>query len=268
MAKAPAFQFYAADFLTDTAEMTDQEVGVYIRLLSHQWVNGSIHSDPNRLCSIAISLLDVWQELSSKFVLGEDGRLRNARMESERQKQAEYREKRRAAGSKGGKAKSDNAKTSSKDGSKTPSKPVAKAYPSSSSSSSSLTSTSTSTSSTKESTPLSGTPDYRIPIDYLNKKMGSNSHHVDSNLKYIKARLNEGHSMETMLAVIDCKVDEWKHDPKFSKYLRPSTLFNAEKFNQYAGLLTVKDSTQRAIDEFIKGPESSNIIEGEFTRGQ
>jgi len=33
MNKAPAFQFYASDFLVDTAEMTNQEVGAYIRLL-------------------------------------------------------------------------------------------------------------------------------------------------------------------------------------------------------------------------------------------
>jgi len=136
MAKSPAFQFYAADFLTDTAEMTDQEVGVYIRLLAHQWVNGSIHSDPKRLCSIATSLLDVWQHISYKFVEGEDGRLRNPRLEKTRTLQEENREKRRIAGSKGGKAKQMN----SKQGSKQPSKPLAKDKQKGSSSSSSSSS--------------------------------------------------------------------------------------------------------------------------------
>lgn len=44
MAKDPAFLFYTSDFLTGTMFMTDEEVGVYIRLLcvQHQQ-NGSIN---------------------------------------------------------------------------------------------------------------------------------------------------------------------------------------------------------------------------------
>jgi len=102
MAKAPAFQFYAADFLTDTAEMTDQEVGVYIRLLSHQWVNGSLHSDPKRLANgVAIGVLEVWQELEHKFPLCDDGRRRNQRLEETRQQQQDYRDKQAEAGRQG-----------------------------------------------------------------------------------------------------------------------------------------------------------------------
>lgn len=113
MSKAPAFQFYAADFLIDTAEMTGQEVGIYIRLLCYQWVNESLPSDPKRLSSIAIDLLDVWQDISYKFVEGDDGRLRNPRLEETRRVQQEHSEKRRIAGSKGGKAKQANSKKSS-----------------------------------------------------------------------------------------------------------------------------------------------------------
>jgi len=136
MAKSPAFQFYAADFLTDTAEMTDQEVGVYIRLLSHQWVNGSINSDPERLGSIATGVLAVWQHIAYKFEEGEDGRLRNQRLEKTRQEQDENREKRRIAGSKGGKAKQNGSKAGSNGSSKTVAKGVAKQVANGSSSSS------------------------------------------------------------------------------------------------------------------------------------
>lgn len=102
MAKAPAFQFYAADFLTDTAEMTDQEVGVYIRLLSHQWINGSLHGDPNRLTNgVAIGVLEVWDEIKHKFPIGDDGRRRNPRLEETRKQQQEYREKQAEAGKRG-----------------------------------------------------------------------------------------------------------------------------------------------------------------------
>ena len=40
--KAPAFQFYADDFLAGTLEMSQEEVGQFIRLLCHQWNRGSI----------------------------------------------------------------------------------------------------------------------------------------------------------------------------------------------------------------------------------
>jgi len=49
MGKKPAFFFYASDFLVDTAEWTAQEVGVYIRLLCHEWVNGSIPMEIKRI---------------------------------------------------------------------------------------------------------------------------------------------------------------------------------------------------------------------------
>jgi len=132
MAKSPAFQLYAADFLIDTAEMTDQEVGVYMRLLCHQWVNESLPNDIDRLSSIARNVLDVWQHIKHKFVLGDDGRLRNHRLEETRRIQREHSEKRRIAGSKGGKAKQANSKP--------PSKPKAKPKQKGSSSSSSSSS--------------------------------------------------------------------------------------------------------------------------------
>ena len=43
--------------------------------------------------------------------------------------------------------------------------------------------------------------------------------------------------MQDLIAVVDRKCLEWLDDPKFSQYLRPSTLFNAEKFNAYIGQL-------------------------------
>ena len=37
MAKAPAFQFYAQDFLTGVMDLTMEERGIYITLLARQW---------------------------------------------------------------------------------------------------------------------------------------------------------------------------------------------------------------------------------------
>jgi uncharacterized protein YdaU (DUF1376 family) len=138
MNKAPAFQFYASDFLADTASWTAEEVGVYVRLLASEWVNGCIPPMPqgwhtqwqtdgtpngkpmaqpmaegmagaertvNRLALVCGAseecLRRVWVQVGQKFVLGEDGNLRNPRLETEREKQAAYRGERSKAGSAG-----------------------------------------------------------------------------------------------------------------------------------------------------------------------
>lgn len=53
-----------------------------------------------------------------------------------------------------------------------------------------------------------------------------------NNVKYIKARLNEGFSVEDFKSVICFKNNEWSKDPKMSKYIQPSTLFST-KFSNY-----------------------------------
>lgn len=72
-------------------------------------------------------------------------------------------------------------------------------------------------------------------IEYLNQRTGSKFRPVKSNLSLINARFNEGHSLDDVIAVIDRKCAEWSNDSKMRQYLRPSTLFNAEKFNTYVG---------------------------------
>lgn len=99
MNKAPAFQFYAADFLTDTSEMTCQEVGAYIRLLSLQWVNGGLSSDPMRLANIiGADFHAVWDGIKHKFSLCDDGKLRNPKLEQVRDTQIAFRNKQSESG--------------------------------------------------------------------------------------------------------------------------------------------------------------------------
>jgi uncharacterized protein YdaU (DUF1376 family) len=96
MNKPPAFQFYPADFLGGTGAMTQAEVGAYILLLCHQWNHGSIPVQPERQQNIAKG--QVSDYVLAKFKPGTDGELRNERLEQERQKQADYREKQRQKG--------------------------------------------------------------------------------------------------------------------------------------------------------------------------
>jgi len=91
-------------------------------------------------------------------------------------------------------------------------------------------------------------------LNFLIKRSGKSFKHVPSNLKLITARLKEGHSEAEILAVVEMKTKEWGKDPKMAKYIRPATLFNAEKFNQYVGELgieTPEEADQRKIQEWI-----------------
>jgi uncharacterized phage protein (TIGR02220 family) len=74
-------------------------------------------------------------------------------------------------------------------------------------------------------------------LAYLNEKTRRNYQAVPANLSLINGRLKEGASVDQCKAVIDAKAGEWGDDPKWSKYLRPATLFNPTKFAQYAGEL-------------------------------
>lgn len=94
--KPPAFQFYPSDFLASTSEMDAEEVGVYIRLLCHQWLRGGLPDDEARLMAMGspcepIRVATRVAYVKSRFVRGADGMLRHPRMEAEREKQTKYR---------------------------------------------------------------------------------------------------------------------------------------------------------------------------------
>jgi len=99
----PAFQFYSGDFIAGTTAMSPAEVGAYIRLLCYQWSNGSIPDDPRKLRQIVGG--PVSADVLAKFKPAGDGRLANQRLEQERQKQTEYREKQRQKGIRSGAAR-------------------------------------------------------------------------------------------------------------------------------------------------------------------
>jgi len=100
--KAPAFQFYADDFLAGTSDMSAEEVGGYIRLLCHQWTKGGIPNDPDRAGRMATLLgSPSLGYVLAKFSLCEDGMLRNERLEQVRADQEAYKAKQATAGRNG-----------------------------------------------------------------------------------------------------------------------------------------------------------------------
>lgn len=81
---------------------------------------------------------------------------------------------------------------------------------------------------------MSGKPDLKAPILYLNEKAKRNFDPKNkANLDLIKARFNEGRTIEDFKKVIDKKVKSWLIDDKMMMYLRPETLFNRSKFESY-----------------------------------
>lgn len=88
------------------------------------------------------------------------------------------------------------------------------------------------------------------PILYLNKKANRNFDPKNkSNQNLIKARLNEGRTIEDFKKVIDKKCAQWLNNEKMMVYLRPSTLFNATKFENYLNEpdLITKQTNQRML---------------------
>ena len=84
--KDPAFLFYPADFLVGTMDMSDEEVGQYIRLMCRQHQKGHLPATVIERTS---------DEVQSKFTQDEDGKWYNKRLEKEIEKRAKYTASRR-----------------------------------------------------------------------------------------------------------------------------------------------------------------------------
>jgi uncharacterized phage protein (TIGR02220 family) len=70
-------------------------------------------------------------------------------------------------------------------------------------------------------------------IAHLNQSAGKRFKNTSTNHKFISARLKDGHTLDDLITVIDRKTAEWIDDGRMNQYLRPATLFNAEKFEGY-----------------------------------
>src|SRR5690625_1697682 len=70
-------------------------------------------------------------------------------------------------------------------------------------------------------------------INYLNETANKKYRSTTRKTKeLIKARFNEGFTVDDFKRVIDIKNNEWKNDAKMSKFIRPDTLFGT-KFEGY-----------------------------------
>ena len=108
--KPPAFQLYVAEFLQGTAMMSNEEVGIYIRLLCHAWDREGLPNDDTILCRLVGepighpdgSLHSRFPVVLKKFYEDDDGALRNSRQETYRSEMRQRRQKLRENSKKGG----------------------------------------------------------------------------------------------------------------------------------------------------------------------
>jgi len=89
--KSPAFQFYPQDFLVGSAMLSAEEAGAYIRLLCYSWTHDGLPDDDAQLQRLAGCHGNAIASIRHKFGRCDDGRLRNERLESIRNKQIEYK---------------------------------------------------------------------------------------------------------------------------------------------------------------------------------
>ncbi|OUB13243.1 replication protein [Bacillus thuringiensis serovar yunnanensis] len=102
---------------------------------------------------------------------------------------------------------------------------------------------------------------YQEILEYLNEKAEKNfNHKAESHRKLIRARWNEGYTVENFKTVIDNKVSQWlgefdREGKPLNQYLRPSTLFAQKHFDNYLNEMVSKpQSNQQQYGNHIDIP--------------
>lgn len=98
---------------------------------------------------------------------------------------------------------------------------------------------------------------YKVVIERLNELTGSHFRDsTQSTRRLIKARLDEGFTVADLIIVVEKMTAAWK-GTEMEQYLRPSTLFNASKFEGYLNRKEVQqvDERIRAVQEAYEGGE-------------
>jgi len=112
MGKAPAFQFYAAEYLADenVQLLSLEQEGAYIRLLAYCWREGSIPAEPLKLSRLCKGCdVEMLAGVLALFRPSElDGRLSHKWLDDEREKHESYRLKQAANGARGGRPSKHN----------------------------------------------------------------------------------------------------------------------------------------------------------------
>ena len=238
--KPPAFQFYADDFIGGTFTMTNEERGLYIMLLALQWTQEGVSEDDLMRMSGSLPSSSV-ARVRCKFQPGDDGKLRNVRLESERAKQLDWRDKQRLAGIASGASRREHSLNRRSTSVEPNTQPNANQTPTKTNSPLSALHSPTPKEEEEPSAPV--VPASKKPDGYhadaitvlhiLNEATGRHYRETDGNLAVISARLKEPDvDLAGVRKMVARQCALWK-DGEMSEYLRPETLFNKTKFDSY-----------------------------------
>lgn len=93
-------------------------------------------------------------------------------------------------------------------------------------------------------------------IGYLNKRVGTHYRVTTRKTQaLIKARLNEGFTVDDFKQVIDNKAEAWLGDQKMEKYLRPETLFGTK----FEGYLNERSTPRVGGDGIVVGTDYAKL---------
>lgn len=256
--KSPAFQFYVRDWLLSRTvrKMSGDAVKAYIYLLCESWLEvprATLPTDDSELAAMANLPIDEWmkhkQTVMSSFILS-DNRYVNEKLLAISEEQARKSSINRENGKKGGNPAFEKGKHNPYYNPEDKRQDNRKISP--------ATATATATNTETSKTIMAG----KI-LDYLNDKTGKKFQAVNGSLKFILARLREGATEDQCRAVIDLKCSTWLNDQKWKDFLRPQTLFNAEKFAAYVGEIGAETpKTESIADSWInykKPNETKNL---------
>lgn len=235
----PWMPFYVNDYSGDTALLSLPQHGAFCLLLMHYWTLEELPADLPQLHRLCRCFTDEDKEavtyVVGKYFSAVDGMLRNKRMDEEIKKAKEIAAKRSELGKKGNAIKhARNSERNSED--LATAKGIANASqtgsqtPSQNSRLSQSQSQSPSQPKLKKENPF--VEQARRVLVFLNETAGRGFKETDANLSPIVARLRDGYTEEDCQRVVTLKTAEWKGG-EMEQYLRPSTLFQAQKFDGY-----------------------------------
>lgn len=105
-------------------------------------------------------------------------------------------------------------------------------------------------------------------INYFNAKTGLKyKTTTKTTVSIIRARLNEGFTIDDCKKVIDIKTEQWLNNPDMAKYLRPETLFKPSHFESYLNECANKPKI-RGNMPFNDNPNNSEFYKSAIERIQ
>ena len=97
-------------------------------------------------------------------------------------------------------------------------------------------------------------------VDYLNQAAGTAFRKTSKDTKkHIRARFNDGYTLDDFKTVIDRRVEEWK-GTEWEKFLRPSTLLGS-KFESYLNQKEEPKGKKTAFSNFLERDYDKSLMD-------